>query len=287
MAKSRILIGSDFSSYSCTALKVGHLWAQKLQAEAHALHINNSKDSTDALGHLSESEGVAVKGLLSGLGNSLDEKLKKQIEGLNLKSGTIKRHIHFGKKTEALKSKVLELNAKVLVLGSLGQGGFEDIFLGGTTERAIRSVPCPLLAVRDERALAPKKVLWATDLTEDSEFVFEWVKIIAEMFHPEITLLSICDDPLRNPKSLSKLESYRDQLRQFGIQVESSLMPMHQSSVEKALEIQIQQADHDLIIMGTQAKTGWRRFLLGSVAEYLTHHIRRSFFIVKHPDQKK
>lgn len=283
MSKPRILIGSDFSPHSSLALKVAKIWAAKLQAELHVLHINQSKDSTDALAHVYEDESE-LKHVIDGLQNSLEEKLRKQEADQGVRPHDVINHVTFGKKNEVLRHEVKSLNAKLLVLGCLGQSGLQEIFLGGTTERAIRSIPCPILAVRDQACSEPKKIFWAADLSPRADFVFEWLKIIAEIFKAEVELVMVTDHPEQGLDPHPKLKAYRDQLKLAGHTANVRLIAPLRSSVERALEEDILAGDYDLIVMGTEAKTGLKRFFLGSVAEYLTHHVRRSFFIVKHPD---
>lgn len=283
MSKPILLIGSDFSEHSSWALQVGKTWGKKLNAQVHVLHINNSQHSTDALAHLDENKEMAS--LVYGLQNSLEEKLIKQEQDQGLRPNEVINHITFGKKNDVLKTEVKNLNAKLLVLGCQGQSGFEDIFLGGTTERAVRSVNCPILAVRDLGCREPKKIFWAVDHSSRADFVFEWLKIIADIFSPEIDLVMVSDDPILTAEDFPKLKYFRDQLRAQGHAPIVSLIPSHKHSIEKALEKRIhEKPDYDLIVMGTEAKKGLRRFFLGSVAEYLTHHVRRSFLIVKHPE---
>jgi nucleotide-binding universal stress UspA family protein len=282
MSKPRVLIGSDFSEHSSVALQVGKVWTKKLNAELHVIHVNNSKDSTDALAHADDSKGV-VSGLVENLRHNLEDKLKKQLDEQGMHQKDIHNHVSFGKKNEVLHEEVKKLNAKLLVLGCLGQSGFEGLFLGGTTERAIRSVPCPILAVRDEACAKPKFICWAVDLSQRSDFVFEWLKIVAEVFSPKVEMMMVESDQTRTLEDYPKLKFYYEQLKLSGIDVSIKLIPPTRGSIEKSLEKNISEGDYDLIVMGTEAKRGLRRFLLGSVAEYLTHHVRRSFLIIKHP----
>jgi nucleotide-binding universal stress UspA family protein len=282
MSRPRLLIGSDFSKQSSLALQVGKNWGKKLNAEIHVLHINNSRHSTDALGHIEESEEVS--GIVDGLQHSLEEKLIKQESEYGLRPNEVINHVTFGKKNDVLRNEVVNLNAKLLVLGCQGQSGIEDMFLGGTTERAIRSVNCPILAVRDDGCLQPQKIFWAVDLSPRSDFVFEWLKILAGIFNPELDLVMVSDDPNLTAEDYPQLRYFRDHLKAAGHQPTVTLIPSVRGSVEKALEKRIQEREYDLVVMGTEAKKGLRRFFLGSVAEYLTHHVRKSFLVVKHPE---
>lgn len=299
MARSKMMIGSDFSEYSAQAIEVGLTWADKMGSEPYVVHINNSRHSNDGIALLNEQQHYNVEGIFEGLKKDLKKKLSDQVHDTGAKNhSSVTVEILFGKRSEMLPKRVKELNAKMLVLGSLGQGGLEDIFLGGTTERAIRSVQCPILAVRDMRSKEPKKILWATQLNSDSDFVFEWVSYIGDLFKAKVHIVHMLEDhkETRNiedseeawsflqkqKKSLApKLLEYEEKLAQRAIEGSCSLELAPKRNIQKGLSSFMTESDADLVVLGTHGRQGFERFFMGSVAESLTHSVRRSFLIVK------
>lgn len=299
MARSKIMIGSDFSEYSSQAIEVGLAWTDKMNADPYVFHINNSRHSNDGIALLNEQQHYNVEGIFEGLKEDLKEKLSLQIHETRAPNhSSVHPEILFGKRSELLPKRVKELNAKMLVLGSLGQGGLEDIFLGGTTERAIRSVQCPILAVRDLRAKTPKKILWASELNSDSDFVFEWVAYLGELFKARVHAVHMLEDNKgarnfddeekgweflqdKRRELAPKLLEYESKLKQRAIKGTCSLELAFKKNIQKGLAELIRKSDADLVVLGTHGRQGIERFFLGSVAESLTHSVQRSFFIVK------
>lgn len=299
MARSKMMIGSDFSEYSSQAIEVGLEWAQKMGSDPYVFHINNSRHSNDGIALLNEQQHYNVEGIFEGLKKDLKERLSEQVHESGAKNhSSVNVEVLFGKRSELLPKRVKELNAKMLVLGSLGQGGLEDIFLGGTTERAIRSVQCPILAVRDLRAKAPKKILWASELSPESDFAFEWVAYLAQMFKSRVHVVHMLEDHkeargmddsekgwefLQQKRAIltPKLIEYENKFTQMAIKASCSLERAPKKNIQKGLAQLIDESDADLVVLGTHARQGLERFFMGSVAESLTHSVRRSFFIVK------
>ena len=65
-------------------------------------------------------------------------------------------------------SAAVEADTELLVLGSHRQRQLRDLFLGGTSERIIAHVDCPVLVVRAAPLECYRKLLFATDLSEAS-----------------------------------------------------------------------------------------------------------------------
>jgi len=299
MARSKMMIGSDFSPYSDQAIEVGLAWAEKMGFDPHVFHINNSRHSNDGIALLNEQQHYNVEGIFEVLKKDLKNKLTEQVhETMASNHSSVSLEVLFGKRSELIPKRISELNAKLLVLGSLGQGGLEDIFLGGTTERAIRSVQCPILAVRDLRAKAPKKILWASELGPNSDFVFEWVAYVAETFKAKVHVVHMLEDNkeargLENEEErwnylqekraelAPKLLEYEEKISQRAIKGSCSLELSPKGHIQKGLAKMIEQSDADLVVLGTHGRQGLERFFMGSVAESLIHSVRRSFLIVK------
>ena len=56
-------------------------------------------------------------------------------------------HCTNGKPEDVILDGIEEFDADVVVMSTMGEKGFLDALRGSTTERIVRSAPCPVLAV--------------------------------------------------------------------------------------------------------------------------------------------
>jgi nucleotide-binding universal stress UspA family protein len=144
-----------------------------------------------------------------------------------------------------------------------------------------------------------KRVLVATDFSETSEAALKYGIALAGTFGASVHVLHVVTDPmpdpLRNcPVDLRGLELEREENARK--QVESLLPPRAsgRSVVAAAVsgnpshEILRYACDYDvdLIVCGTHGVTGWRRLVMGSVAEILVRKAPCPVLTVHHPEHE-
>lgn len=277
---TKVLIGSDFSKSSTIAILVGLEWAKIFKCTPIIQHAEDLKEEK--------------KEIILGL----KERLREQVETvLNDKKILERCEVVFGEdRHEILIQQVKKHNAKILVLGTRGEGNIRDFFLGGTTDRAIRGIQVPILAVKDEKAARPKNIFWALDFGKIGEFTFEWVKIIGGLFGSSITIGVVIDpryydekskgtdiDKMMDEDAKEKVELYYNELRREGMTVHVRIRPNNLNNIPSTLGDLIDETNTDLVIMGSAAKKGLKRIVFGSVSESVLKRVNRSIFIVKNP----
>lgn len=277
---TNIIIGTDFSESSKIAIETGLVWSKILKCNPIIIHVEEKKE-----------EKNEIK-------DGLTERLHDEIRAIANDEKIIKSsYVVFGKKEEKLLQEINANNAKILVLGTTGESGLKEFLASGTTEMAIRTIPIPILAVKGEGAKAPKNIFWAIDLGDIGNFSFEWIKIISTYFKVSVTIGFIADFKYFDPKSTTndldslldgtareKIQHYQEELERDGINVLVKILPEKLKGVATGLEGLIEESSCDLVVMGTAAKRGLKRIIMGSVSESLINKIEQSIFIVKNPN---
>jgi nucleotide-binding universal stress UspA family protein len=91
----------------------------------------------------------------------------------------------------------------LLVVGTTGRTGLRKVLLGSVAEEAIRESPCPVLAVGprtpDEPVARVQKILYASDLSEDSLVAAPYAFSCAERFHARLALLHVMPSLSESP----------------------------------------------------------------------------------------
>jgi len=168
------------------------------------------------------------------------------------------------------------VRADLLVLCSHGRTGPVRWVLGSVAEAVSRESPCPclLVNVRHPRHPLPavaSRILVALSRTPRSEETLAYVR---KLVCREVRLFSSRDansgqGAAPEASLLQYLETLAEPLRQEGFRVTCQVA----EEAPAGVILELARSQHfDLIVMYTQGRRGWQRFLLGSVAEEVARH---------------
>jgi len=153
-----VLIGTSLGSESEQVVRAGLAVARKTGARVvlvHALHLEPLPVAFGA-GPQLESELIA----------GATEELAEQAARLGLGAPELAASIaRVGPPHRVLSEAAKQRNADLIVVGATGSGPFAAELLGSTADRVLRQAPCPVLIVRGELAVPPRRVLAAVDLS--------------------------------------------------------------------------------------------------------------------------
>jgi nucleotide-binding universal stress UspA family protein len=183
----------------------------------------------------------------------------------------------------AIAASVESKNAELVVMGTHGFGGLKHAFLGSVAERTIRSVDCPVLAVKEEHAIAEQpieKILVAVDFSAHSDRAVDVAVGLGKRLEASLDIVHAFDLPVgyaaySSPVSMEleqKIETYaNEQLAGLGERLEDSQLQVNLHCLRGRPSAKIaetaEQIGCQLIVMGTRGKSGLAHVFLGSVAE--------------------
>lgn len=184
------------------------------------------------------------------------------------------------------------LPADLLVMGTHGRGGFEQLFLGSVTEKVLRSTHVPVLTVpppveRVETVLY-KTILCPTEFSDPSTRALEYALTLAEETDARVILLHVIEGLADDSRLISEAshfsvpEYYAHLEREARARLKAALPeearvwchPEERVVFGKAYRVILQVAEElkaDLIVMGVHGKGTLNRRLFGST----THHVIR------------
>ena len=181
----------------------------------------------------------------------------------------------------------------LIVMGTAGRAGVFLMLLGSVAQKVIRSASCPVLVIRGDQpgGLACHRILIPTDGTSITRTAITHGLEMARAFNAEVTALSVStvrsgplslggNDEQFSPEYCQRaVDSVADMGRRLGIEVKPTVVT---GSV--ANEIIRASAGHDLLVMGTNGRTGFEYLRLGSVAEKTVRHARCPVLVVQAPE---
>ena len=277
----KIVVPVDFSEGSRSAFGHGAAFAEAFGGVLELVHVVEHVGQTNPAFWTSEP-GLA--GELQRQALELAEASMQQLLPLlpTTPAVRLQTRVLSGSLPGTLSEHAAESHAGLIVVASHGRTGLSRWLLGSVSERLLRHAPCPVLIVRGGSASVHprlRRVLVAVDLSEHSRHALQVAGQIASRFGAALEVLYVWAAPFYDPAEHFDAElferirqSARSEVDEFV--ASASLSPDLAVSVsiasgtpsEKIAE-RIQSDAPDLLVLGSHGHGGFKRWILGSVAE--------------------
>lgn len=262
----RILVPTDFSTHSDNALKIAAQIAKKTDGEiflVHMLEIPNQMNDA-----ITGTTGIPAVMLFIKKAN---ETLQKNKEKDFLKGIKITEHIKFERAFEGILSFSKKNNIDLIVMGSHGVSGIEEVIIGSNTEKIVRLSDTPVLVIkRNSSEFAAANFVFASDFSKEIKKPFKKMIDFAAIFNAKLNLVMIC-----TPNSFKTTALSEQIMRDFTADLEIKNYSTHiynDLNIEKGILNFSNSIDADLIGLCTHGRTGLAHFFTGSISEDLVNH---------------
>jgi nucleotide-binding universal stress UspA family protein len=176
----------------------------------------------------------AAPALYEGMRDQAITQLEALVHSPELKELEPKTVVGEGAMGDALPKMVEEKKIDLIVMGTHGRTGMRRLLLGSAVEAVCRVATCPVLTVGPSLAPRPaarfSRILFPTDLSDDSKRILPYLRQMAEEYRSEITILHVMPEELvSNPDATKLAEPIRKTLIQTfepelsGLKVEFSI----------------------------------------------------------------
>ncbi|RBA27763.1 universal stress protein [Flavobacterium tibetense] len=265
----KILVPTDFSKSAENALKVAAQIAKNNNGEIFLLHmLELPMTGNDAL---SVAHDIPE---LMFFKNAAIAKLDALMEVDYLKDLTVTKIIQFELAFEGIIKTGEGHNVDLIVMGSHGASGFQEMFIGSNTEKVVRNSNVPVLVIKHEDAnFKPEKFVFASDFSDEIKKPFEKVVAFANKFNSHLHLVNI--NTPNNFKSTKVAQKIMDEfMKDFDIKNYTTHI-YNDINVEKGILHFAKSIDADIIGMSTHGRKGISHFFNGSISEDLVNHAKR------------
>ncbi|HKO91122.1 MAG TPA: universal stress protein, partial [Polyangiaceae bacterium] len=277
----RIIVPVDFSEGSRSAFGHGAAFAQAFGSVLELVHVVQHVGQTHPAFWTTEP---ALAGELHRQALTLAETSMQQLlPHLPATSGVqLQTRILSGSLPGTLSEHAAETHAGLLVVASHGRTGISRWLLGSVSERLLRSAPCPVLIVRGGSASDHprlRRVLVAVDLSEHSRHALEVAGKVASGFGAALEVLYVWAAPFYDAAEhfdADLFERIRQSARaELDAFVASAGLPpdvavsvsIASGTPAQKLGERLQADAPDLLVLGSHGHGGFKRLILGSVAE--------------------
>ncbi len=259
-----ILVPVDFSECSSYALKVAAQIAKKQNAEIVALHMIGLSESLTGSNAKEEYEIMHYIKLVE---KRFEEFLNKDY----LKDIQITDTVYNYQNFTAINDVAKEHNASLIVMGSHGTSGFNEMFVGSNTEKVVRTSDVPVLVVKGEpKNFTLDHAIFVSDFTSKSVNVYQRAMNFFDLFNTEVELvyINLPADKFRSNNQLRKrFRSFLEEAEDGNLDRLKDIVIYNDYSVESGVFNYCEKTRATLITIPTHGRRGLAHFFNGSIGE--------------------
>ena len=237
MDLKKILVPIDFSS--CSKIQL----AKKTKAELLLLHAFQIPVAHGELG-----AQTVIMGLATDIEKDIEEdfeNLKNEIPELN--EVNYKSNIKHAYPIDAILSAVLTEKIDLIVMGTHGASGIDEIIMGTNAYSVIKDLRCPVLVIPKNGNLKNvNRIAYASDYKhlEDTSILNPMINIAA-LYDAEIDILHLSDKKEMNSEEAEEAERIENQLKD----VIHSYHFKSAEDIEQSLNQHIAERQIDILVM--------------------------------------
>lgn len=261
----KIIVPIDFSEQSEFALEAAAQLADKHGAEIFALHMLELSDTlTNTDDAMQQQQTILYLKAAEKRFHSFLDKPYLQ----NIKLTPIVKHF---KVFDEINDVAQKHQADLVVMGSHGTDGLDEIFFGSNAEKVVRNSEIPVLVIKNRpQHLKIENLVFACDFEEENLSAFSRARDFADRLSAKLDLVYI-NTPGNN--FLSTKDAY-ERINTFlakanvGLEVEI----YSDYTVEKGILNYSAASKADAIAISTHGRKGLSHFFMGSIGEDVANH---------------
>ncbi len=263
----KILVPIDFSDVSISAMDFAVEIAKMSDAKVLLLHsafFNYYNDVSYGMTYnyqpLIDEFEKTIRKKLDDLKKGISEEVEVEtlVPGLGL--------------IESIKEAVKDEDIDLIVVGTHGTSGLEEVFIGSNTERIVRKANCPVIAVPSKTSASSiKKILVPIDIREIQDEIMKKFALLQKFFSASMEFVWV-----RTPHNIESEEVVREKfdslMKRYGFR-DSVLCIICNVFPSEGLLTYAQESRANMIAMATHARRGISHLLSGSITEDTINHI--------------
>ncbi len=261
----RILVPTDFSEHSEFALEVACCIAKDKGSHIVLIHMMGLSETVYAKSEAQEYEEAMYYMKLAR------KRFKKVVDKPYAKGIKITETVQNYKIFSEINTVAKEQNIDLIVMGSHGTKGLNEVFVGSNTEKVVRTSEVPVLVIKSPNPnFKINKMVFACDLKKESLKPFINTSNLAKLFSAQIQYLYI------NTPGEHFLSTHEIQVKAFefmnNAKVDQNIIIYDDHTVERGILNYCEAQKVDVIAIPTHGRKGLSHFFLGSLGEDLANH---------------
>jgi nucleotide-binding universal stress UspA family protein len=274
MSKHNILLPTDFSDNAWSAA----VYALKLYAEQECtfyfLHSSVLKVST-----MSSMSNKLTDAMIANATKDLAD-LKQMAESANPNANhDFKTILSVYDLDDAIKATVKEYKIDLVVMGTKGATGADEILFGSNTVTVIGKIKtCPILAIPEEfDFVKPKQIAFPTDYNRFYGEELDKLKELADLYNSKIRIVHVNKNEVLTEKQNYNLSMLKVSLEDYNHTFH--WMPDYESK-EQVIKDFVSELDIDILVMIHYQHSFIESIVKEPVIKHLGFHVTIPFLII-------
>ncbi len=261
-----IIAAIDFSDCSINALEHAITIAAKSESNLLMLWVNNPNTTKTILS--------------SDLSDDLLEEVEHQFNQLiskyekHLPKSRIDYIIREGKVYREVVNQAKDSDAWLIVAGTHGSSGFEELWIGSNANRIVTAAPCPVITIRGGVQIGRDltKIVMPMDSTMETRQKVPFTAELAKMFNAEIHVLAMYTTSIENVRGT--VMSYAKQAAKYLKEhnVKHFIVELEADNIATTVMEYAKQAEANLLSIMTEQEKSASNIWLGPYAQQMVHH---------------
>jgi nucleotide-binding universal stress UspA family protein len=265
-----ILVPIDFSDQAKYAAKVASDIARHTNSKIFLLHMLELPTGIiDPAGYGSNNNTPSAMLFLKRAHEKFQEFKKLPfLEGLEVEDS-----VQFHKAFDGIIDESKKQNADLIVMGSKGTSGLEEMLVGSNTEKVVRNSDVPVLVIKREiDKFKIDNIVFASNFKIDHRDAFQKILDFASLFNSRLHLLKI--NTIHNFETTKESsDAIRNFINDFDLG-DYTLNIYNDVSVEAGILNFSKVIDADVILLNTSGRRGLSHLFNGSIGEDLANHAK-------------
>ncbi|REH00184.1 universal stress protein [Flavobacterium aquicola] len=263
----KILIPTDFSKYADEAIEVGAQIAKENNSEIVLIHmLELPTHMNDAISNETSIPEIML------FKRKAEETLKSIKTRPYLSEIKVTEIVRLDGASKGINNYIKQNNDfDLIIMGSHGSTGIDEIFIGSNTEKVVRESEIPVLVIKNKiENFKAKNLIFASDFSNEIKKPFKKVLEFSKLFESKLNLVMIC-----TPNSFKSTSAAHKIVNEFVSEFdmpEYSFEIYNESNIEKGIINYSNENNGDIISFCTHGRTALSHFFTGSISEDLVNH---------------
>lgn len=270
----RILIPFDFSDTAKLALDHATTLVSQLKVDVILLHIVETPSIASSFKNVFKSEEKKFH-------EHAEEELKKVAAEFSRKVGAkVQALTEAGRISKAVCRVAEENNVGLILMGTHGASGVQEILIGSNALRVVKEAPCPVLSVQSHASrIGIKKILLPIDNSPTSRQKVPYMLELAIQTKAIVHILGLMTSSSEDFKKTFrvKIAQVEEYLANHDVSYQSEFL--RSDNLAKDIISYAEKIESDIIVMMTEQES--TSLLLGESAGYLVNHSKIPVFSVR------
>ena len=260
----KILVPCDFSEPSVQAFRFAVDIARQSRGEIHLLHVIELPVLYNEAVVMSFEQDY-MENMKKNAEKNFNKMIEKWADGVK-----VKLIYEFGGLQSSIRETVEKIKGDLVVVGTHGATGLKEYTVGSNTEKMVRALQVPIIAVR-KLPKAIRNIVFPTRPDLDQEEITMKVKELQNFFKATLHVLFVNTPAVFKTDLLTK-PALADFAKRFMLK-NFTLNVFNDTDEEQGIINFSKEVKADMVAMRTHGRKGLAHIASGSIAEDVVNHI--------------